>query len=80
MQLLHTLCRRIGNFVLLFGAMPDLHYINGPDTLPPPPTPQEEQVRRCKQSFRAVVIDCPRRKNSRRCAVLLRAKGRRGMP
>ena len=39
MQLLHTLCRRIGNFVLLFGAMPDLHYINGPDTLPPPPTP-----------------------------------------
>lgn len=28
MQLLHTLCRRIGNFVLLFGAMPDLHYIN----------------------------------------------------
>ena len=32
MQLLHTLCRRIGNFVLLFGAMPDLHYINGPDT------------------------------------------------
>ena len=36
MQPLHTLCRRIGNFVLLFGAMPDLHYINGPDTLPPP--------------------------------------------
>ena len=51
MQPLHTLCRRIGNFVLLFGAMPDLHYINGPDTLPPPLTP-----------------------------VLLRAKGRRGMP
>ena len=41
MQPLHTLCRRIGNFVLLFGAMPDLHYINGPDTLPPPLTPQE---------------------------------------
>ena len=39
MQPLHTLCRRIGNFVLLFGAMPDLHYINGPDTLPPPLTP-----------------------------------------
>ena len=33
MQPLHTLCRRIGNFVLLFGAIPDLHYINGPDTL-----------------------------------------------
>lgn len=50
MQPLHTLCRRIGNFVLLFGAMPDLHYINGPDTLPPPLTPQEEQagaVRSC---------------------------------
>ena len=45
MQPLHTLCRRIGNFVLLFGAMPDLHYINGPDTLPPPLTPQED--RRC---------------------------------
>ena len=30
MQPLHMLCRRIGNFVLLFGAMPDLHYINGP--------------------------------------------------
>ena len=59
MQPLHTLCRRIGNFVLLFGAMPDLHYINGPDTLPPPLTPQEEQQAR---------------------AVLLRAKGRRGMP
>ena len=28
MQPLHTICRRIGNFVLLFGAMPDLHYIN----------------------------------------------------
>ena len=39
MQPLHTLCRRIGNFVLLFGAMPDLHYINGPDTLPPPLNP-----------------------------------------
>ena len=47
MQLLHTLCRRIGNFVLLFGAMPDLHYINGPDTLPPPLTPQEEQQALC---------------------------------
>ena len=23
MQPLHTLCRRIGNFMLLFGAMPD---------------------------------------------------------
>ena len=43
MQPLHTLCRRIGNFVLLFGAMPDLHYINGPDTL----TPQEEQQALC---------------------------------
>ena len=39
MQPLHTLCRRIGNFVLLFGAMPDLHYINGPDTLPPAADP-----------------------------------------
>ena len=47
MQPLHTLCRRIGNFVLLFGAMPDLHYINGPDTLPPPLTPQEEQQALC---------------------------------
>mgnify|MGYP000370995879 CR=1 FL=1 len=47
MQLLHTLCRRIGNFVLLFGVMPDLHYINGPDTLPPPLTPQEEQQALC---------------------------------
>ena len=47
MQPLHTLCRRIGNFVLLFGAMPDLHYINGPDTLPPPLTPQEEQRALC---------------------------------
>ena len=47
MQLLHTLCRRIGNFVLLFGAIPDLHYINGPDTLPPPLTPQEEQQALC---------------------------------
>ena len=43
MQPLHTLCRRIGNFMLLFGAMPDLHYINGPDTL----TPQEEQQALC---------------------------------
>lgn len=47
MQPLHTLCRRIGNFVLLFGAMPDLHYINGPDTLPPPLTSQEEQQALC---------------------------------
>ena len=47
MQPLHTLCRRIGNFVLLFGAMPDLHYINGPDTLPPPLTPQQEQQALC---------------------------------
>ena len=47
MQPLHTLCRRIGNFVLLFGAMPDLHHINGPDTLPPPLTPQEEQQALC---------------------------------
>ena len=47
MQPLHTLCRRIGNFMLLFGAMPDLHYINGPDTLPPPLTPQEEQQALC---------------------------------
>ena len=47
MQPLHTFCRRIGNFVLLFGAMPDLHYINGPDTLPPPLTPQEEQQALC---------------------------------
>ena len=27
--------------------MPDLHYINGPDTLPPPLTPQEEQQALC---------------------------------
>ena len=47
MQPLHTLCRRIGNFMLLFGAMPDLNYINGPDTLPPPLTPQEEQQALC---------------------------------
>ena len=48
MQPLHTLCRRIGNFVLLFGAMPDLHYINGPrDTLAPAADPQEEQQALC---------------------------------
>ena len=29
--------------MLYLGALPDLYYINGPDTLPPPLTPQQEK-------------------------------------
>ena len=43
MKPLQTLCRQLENLVLYLGALPDLHYINGPDTLPPPLTPQQEK-------------------------------------
>lgn len=42
MKPLQTLCRQLENLVLYLGELPDLHYINGPDTLPPPLTPQQE--------------------------------------
>ena len=43
MKPLQTLCRQLENLVLYLGALPDLYYINGPDTLPPPLTPQQEK-------------------------------------
>ena len=43
MKPLQTLCRQLENLVLYLGALPDLNYINGPDTLPPPLTPQQEK-------------------------------------
>ena len=43
MKPLQTLCRQLENLVLYLGALPDLHYIHGPDTLPPPLTPQQEK-------------------------------------
>ena len=44
MKPLQTLCRQLENLVLYLGALPDLYYINGPDTLPPPLPPQQEKV------------------------------------
>ena len=43
MKPLQTLCRQLENLVLYLGALPDLYYINGPDTLPPPLIPQQEK-------------------------------------
>ncbi|MEE0801837.1 MAG: RNA polymerase sporulation sigma factor SigK [Gemmiger sp.] len=43
MEALKTIRRSLEHLVLCFGNLPDLHYINGPDTLPPPLTSGEEK-------------------------------------
>lgn len=43
MEVMHRMGQIIQALWLRLNAAPDLHYINGPDTLPPPLTPQEEK-------------------------------------
>lgn len=43
MKPLQELRCQLENLVLYLGIKPELYYINGPDTLPPPLTPQQEK-------------------------------------